>query len=118
VNSKILYLALLAPFSLLGGCTSETASYQIGPEQALTVVREKAYPWDEAFMRSIIVMSRPKCITRYKMPPDTGDIGKVEVYDSADGYFVLKDKAGQYMTNLADCSMFLVEKKIEDPGEL
>ena len=115
VKSKFLYLVLLP---LLGGCYSETASYMIGTEQALTIVRDKVYPWDEEYRRAIVVMSRPKCITRYKMPPDSGNIGKVEVYDSGEGYYVLKDKAGQYMANLADCSMFAVDKKIEDPGEL
>lgn len=115
MKSKFLYLALLP---LLGGCYSETASYMIGPDQALTIVRDKVYPWDDEFRRAIVVMSRPKCLTRYKMPLDPGDIGKIEVYDSGEGYYVLKDKAGQYMANLADCSMFVVDKKIEDPGEL
>ena len=115
VKKKYFCLALLP---LLGGCYNETASYMVGPEQALTIVREKVYPWDEEFRRAIVVMSRPKCITRYKMPPDSGAIGKVEVYDSGDGYYLLKDKAGQYMANLADCSMFAVDKKVEDPGEL
>lgn len=116
MKSKILGLAMLP--LLIGGCSSETASYVIGPEQALTIVREKAYPWDEAYMRAVVVMSRPKCMVRYKMPPDSGDVGKVEIYDGGDGYYLLKDKAGQYLANLADCSMGLVEKKIDDPGEL
>lgn len=116
VKSKILGLALLP--ALLGGCASETASYVIGPEQALTIVREKAYPWDDAYMRAVVVMSRPKCIMRYKLPEDPGDIGKVEIYDGGEGYFLLKDKAGQYLANLADCSMGLVEGKVDDPGEL
>jgi len=117
VNRNVLFLVLLP---LLGGCSSaETASYMInGAETAITLIREKSYPWDDAYMRSVVVTARPKCITRYKMPPDAGEIGKVDVYDAGDGYYVLKDKAGQYMTNLADCSMFVVEKKIEDPGEL
>lgn len=117
MNRNVLFLTLIP---LLGGCSAaETASYLInGAETAITLVREKAYPWDDAYMRSVVVTSRPKCITRYKMPPDNGEIGKVDVYDGGEGYYVLKDKAGQYMTNLADCSMFLVEKKIDDPGEL
>lgn len=117
MNKTVLSLVLI---SLLGGCTSsETASYMVnGAETAVTLLRAKAYPWDDFYMRSVVVTSRPKCITRYKMPPDDGDMGKVEVYDAGEGYFVLKDKFGQYMTNLADCSMFLVDKKIEDPGEL
>ncbi len=114
VKNKFLYFALLP---LLGGCYSETASYMVGTDQALTIVRDKEYPWDEELKRAVVVMSRPKCITRYKMPPDGGDIGKVEVYDSGEGYYLLKDKAGQYMANLADCSMFVVDQKIEDPGE-
>lgn len=116
MKSKILVMALL--LLLIGGCSSETASYMIGPEQALTMVREKAYPWDDAHMRAVVVMSRPKCMVRYKLPADPGDIGKVEVFDGGDGYFLLRDKAGQYLANLADCSMGLVEKKIDDPGEL
>lgn len=116
MKSKILGLALLP--LLIGGCSSETASYVIGPEQALTIVRDKAYPWDDAYMRAVVVMSRPKCMVRYKLPADPGDIGKVEIYDGGDGYFLLKDKAGQYLANLVDCSMSLVEKKIDDPGEL
>ena len=115
MNNKFLLLALIF---LLGACTSETVSYRIGPEQAFTLVREKAYPWDEAYMRSVVVMSTPKCMVRYKMPADNGDIGNVKVYDAGDGYYVLKDKAGQYMANLADCSMAVVEKNIVDPGEL
>lgn len=116
MKSKTLGLALLP--LLIGGCSSETASYVIGPEQALTIVRDKAYPWDDAYMRAVVVMSRPKCMVRYKLPADPGDIGKVEIYDGGDGYFLLKDKAGQYLANLADCSMSLVENKIDDPGEL
>lgn len=116
MKSKILGLVLLP--LLIGGCSSETASYMIGPEQALTIVRDKAYPWDDAYMRAVVVMSRPKCMVRYKLPADPGDIGKVEIYDGGDGYFLLKDKAGQYLANLVDCSMSLVEKKIDDPGEL
>lgn len=116
MNGKGLVFILAA---LLGGCSSsETASYLInGAETAITLVREKAYPWDDEYMRAVVVTSRPKCITRYKMPPDNGEIGKVDVYDADEGYYVLIDRAGQYMTNIADCSMFLVEKKIADPGE-
>lgn len=115
MKSIFLFLALIP---LLGGCTSESVSYRIGPEQAFTLVRDKAYPWDDAYMRSVVVMSTPKCMLRYKMPADNGDIGNVKVYDAGDGYYVLKDKAGQYMANLADCSMAVVEKNIVDPGEL
>ncbi len=117
MNKTAIFLALIP---LLGGCTSsETSSYLInGAETAVTLLREKAYPWDDHYMRAVVVTSRPKCITRYKMPSDDGDMGKVDVYDAGEGYYILKDKAGQYMTNLADCSMFLVEKKIDDPGEL
>lgn len=110
----------LALVVLLGACSDakDTASYQIGPEQAITLVRMKDYPWDDEYMRSVVVMSMPKCTLRYKMPPDNGEIGNVALYDSGDGYYVLKDKAGQYTANLADCSMSAVEKDIADPGEL
>lgn len=117
MKSKFLFLALLALLPLLGGCTKEMASYQASPEQAFTLLREKSYPWDEEYRRAIVVMSMPKCMLRYKMPPDKGDIIKVTVYNSGDGYYVLKDKAGQYLANLADCSMSVVEKEIVDPGE-
>ena len=114
---------LLALVLFLGGClgASETASYRIGPDQAITLLRQRAYPWDDEYIRSITVMSMPKCTLRYKMPLDNaenGEIGDVAVYDSGDGYFVLKDKAGQYLTNLADCTVSIVDKKIVDPGEL
>lgn len=116
MRSKFLFPVLVA---LLGGCSgaSETTSYVISPDQAFTLVREKDSPWDDVYMRSVVVMSKPKCILRYKMPVDKGDIGNVKVYDAGDGYYVLKDKAGQYMGNLADCSMSVVEKNILDPGE-
>lgn len=111
--------SFLLPVVLLGGCSgaSETASYSVNSEQAFTLVRQRAYPWDDEYMRAVVVMSKPKCLLRYKMPPDNGEVGNVKVYDGGDGYYVLKDKAGQYMANLADCSMSVVEKPILDPGE-
>ena len=114
VKTRILSLVLLT--LLLGGCARGSASYSISAEFALSIVREKVYLWDETYQRSITVMSRPKCITRYKMPPDPGDVDKVELFHGGDGYFVLRDKLGQYVTNLADCSMTQVEEKIKDPG--
>ena len=111
-------LFFLASVSLLGACSRETVSYRIGTEKAFTLLREKAYPWDDEYTRAIVVMSMPKCIFRYKMPDDKGDIDKVTLYDSGDNYYVLKDKAGQYTANLEDCSMSVVERPIADPGEL
>lgn len=114
----LLMLLMLVLLSLLAACSRETVSYWVGPKQAFTLLREKEYPWDDEYRRAIVVMSMPKCILRYKMPADKGDIDKVTLYDSGDGYYVLKDKAGQYTANLADCSMSVVENIIADPGEL
>lgn len=115
MKNKFLLLALV---SLLGACSNETVSYRIGPDQAFTLIREKSYPWDDEYMRAVVVMSMPKCAVRYKMPADKGDIDKVKLYDAGDGYYVLKDIAGQYMAYLADCSMTEVANKIVDLGEL
>lgn len=113
---KAILFPLLLIALLLGGCSRGSASFSISAEFALSIVREKVYLWDDTFQRSITVMARPKCITRYKMPPDPGDIDKVELFHGGEGYFVLRDKLGQYVTNLADCSMTQVEEKIQDPG--
>lgn len=111
-----LFLCILF-LPLLVACGSESASLRFNGEQALTLVREKPLPWDAEYLRSMVVMSRPACMSRYKFPPDDGNMGKVEVFDAGDGQYFLRDKLGVYRASIADCKMFLEPQKLAITGE-
>jgi len=102
---------------LLAGCVTESASYWIGPEQALTLVRERPYFWSDEFMRNMTVTSLPACMRRYRLPTDEGKAGNVKVFRTEKGDYVMQDGMGQYRVEIASCEMSL-EDKISAPGEL
>ncbi|MBU1689290.1 MAG: hypothetical protein KJ958_04260 [Gammaproteobacteria bacterium] len=106
-----------ALLSLLTGCVMESASYGIGPEQALTLVRNKPYFWSNEFLRNVTVTSLPACMRRYRLPTDEGKAGSVKVYRASGGDYVMQDGMGQYRVEIATCEMSL-EDKTSAPGEL
>lgn len=108
----------LVPALLLAGCGVESVSYAIAPGQALTLVRENPGPWSSEHRRAMVVMSEPACLVRYRLPPDTGAAGRMEVFLADDGSLVMRDALGQYRANLADCSMALEPKSAGTPGQL
>lgn len=112
---NLLFLPVLLP--LLAGCVTESASRWLGPEQALTLIRDKPYFWSDEFLRSVIVSSQPTCTRRYRLPPDGGKAGSVKVFRTAEGDYVMQDGLGQYRAEMASCGMSL-EDKASAPGEL
>lgn len=111
----ILLSPLILP--LLAGCAMESASYGIGPEQALTLVREKPYFWSDEVMRNMTVTSLPACMRRYRLPTDEGQAGSVKLFRTEKGDYVMQDGMGQYRVEIASCEMSL-EDKTGAPGEL
>lgn len=112
---KFLLFPLLLP--LLAGCVADRTSYSISHEQALTLIRDKSYFWSDEFMRSMVVMSQPTCMRRYRLPPDAGKAGSMKVFRTAEGDYVMQDGLGQYRAEIASCAMSL-EDRTSAPGEL
>lgn len=112
---KLIYVAVV--LVLLAGCSMESTSYWIGPEQSLTLIRTKPYFWSDEFLRTITIMSQPDCTRRYPLPPDGGAGGSLKVFKAAGGGYVMQDGIGQYRIEMASCGM-LVEGKSGAPGEL
>jgi hypothetical protein len=111
---------LILPLSvlpLLSGCGSESASYRMGPERALTLIQEKAYPWSRGHQRYMVVMAKPRCIVRYRLPPDPGGSLRLEVFREDEDTYVMRDAAGQYRATLADCQMSWEGGEAGTPGE-
>ncbi len=114
-HRNLLLFPMILP--LLAGCVTERASYEIGPEQALTLIRNQPYFWSEEFTRTMTVMSLPACMRRYRLPPDEGQAGSVKVFKTAEGDYVMQDGLGQYRADVANCGMSL-EGKTSASGEL
>jgi hypothetical protein len=113
---RIPFLMFAAVLPLLSGCISDRASLPIGEKQSLTVVRKQTYPWSSEVMRAVVVMNMPDCMVRYRLPPDSGNAGKIEVFVAGGGTFVLRDALGQYRATLADCGMALETRSGDAPG--
>lgn len=112
---KLFLLPVFLP--VLAGCGAESVSYLLGPEQALTLIRNKPYFWSDEVMRSMIVMSQPACMRRYRLPTDEGQAGSMKVFKTAEGDYVIQDGMGQYRAEIASCDLSL-EGKTNSPGVL
>lgn len=116
IKRKYFLLPVFLP--LLAGCVNDSASYPFGTEQSLTLIREQSYFWDEEIRRAMVVMNLPQCAVRYKLPADNGKAGKMQVFRTEGGDFVMQDGLGQYRATVANCNMSLEGRSNETPGEL
>lgn len=112
-----LFLLLAAALPVLSGCVNDRASLQIGEKQSLTVARTQQYPWSSEVLRSAVVMNMPQCMRRYRLPPDNGHAGRIEVFQAEAGVYVLRDALGQYRATLTDCGMSLESRSADAPGK-
>lgn len=108
-------LLLLAAGLLLGGCESDSASYIVDKrDHALTVLRDKAFPWSDSYDTALVVARLPDCQRRHPLKAVSLKNGVVVLYPGAqENAFLLSQGNNWYAASTADCSL----KTLPAPGE-
>lgn len=91
----------------LTGCESEAASYMIdGRDHALTVFRERPWPWSARYETSIVVAHFPDCQRRHALQPVATGRGDLRLYrGDAERMFVLNQGPNWYRIDTGACAL-------------
>lgn len=112
-------LALFALAALLAGCRSDSASHMInGADQALTLVVDQEFFWDEQAQLGLIIARQPDCQRRHKLQPAPLKGLKVELYQTLEGGYVFKEGQHWYIGEAQKCQMQQYKTPPAEPGEL
>ena len=110
-------LIVLATTTLLAGCGSQQAGYQITDNKhSLSITRTQDYPmarWDTR----LVISNFPDCQRRYTLK-DTGDKVGIDLYRTEPGLFILNQGKRWYVAASAGCRMQMFEEAPPEPGEL
>ncbi len=110
-------LALIA--ALAGGCRSDSASYMInGPELSLTLIVDQNYLWDDEWQLGLLTTRQPDCMRRHNLQPAPLDGLKLDVYQAADGAYIVKQGNNWYIAETKKCQLQRFKAPPPEPGEL
>lgn len=108
---------LVVAASLLVGCESDGASFVIdGPGLALSVMRNKPYPW-APYELATVVRNDPTCQRKHRMK-DVSNSTKIELYQAAPGAYILRQGKRWYVAELRSCGFEQFKEEPQQPGEL
>ncbi|MBL8472909.1 MAG: hypothetical protein KF778_19680 [Rhodocyclaceae bacterium] len=111
---------LLAAALVLCACESDSASYMIDRrDHALTVLRDKNFPWSSTYDTALVVARMPDCQRRYPLKPVPLKSGVVVVYPGAqENSFWVNQGNNWYAVSTADCSLKAAPAQAEVPAPL
>lgn len=91
----------------LTGCESDAASYMIeGRDHALTVFRERPWPWSERYETSVVVARFPDCQRRHALQPVAIGRGDLSLYrGDAERTFLLNQGPNWYRIDTGACTL-------------
>lgn len=113
----VLCVSLLA--SLLAGCENDASSYQVdGKDQAIVLIREQRYFWDNEVDQALVVNRLPECQRRHNIRKGAAGVLKMEVYRMNAELYALRQGKQWYVANLRDCEVNKAEAPSSSPGDL
>lgn len=101
----------------LAGCESDSAAYMIETrDHAVTVIREKTFPWSRQYATRVVVARLPHCQRRYELKPVGTSQGNVELFaGQAESSFALKQGRNWYAVETVECRFQVLD---EEPAAL
>lgn len=99
---------MLLPLLLAGCGFSDSASYMVGGnrDQALTLLREKAWAWSGEVELAVVVSRQPDCMRRHTLKPaPSGESLKVELFRSMEGAYIIRQGNNYYVTEMRKCRL-------------
>ena len=100
-------LPALAVLPFLAACINDSASWQIdGKDHALTLIREQPWFWNSKVNLFIVAARLPECQRRHTLVPGTTAQAGLDVYQTGDTDFVLKQGERYYRIETRSCTGF------------
>jgi hypothetical protein len=112
--------AVLAGGFLLAGCGgSDVASYLVDgtSDQALTVMRDKAYAWNKSWEVAVVLRRKPDCQRRHPLQKAGDGDFRLEVYRNAGGELLLHQGQYWYLADLNNCELQQAAAAPAEAGE-
>ena len=115
---KCVLLTLLSA-SLLQGCSSDSASYDISDRyHSITLIRNKPYFWSQSYQQSVVIANMPQCQRRYNLADAPLNPYQVDVYDYSDAaHLWVVDGKQYYLLDHIDCKFKLLTDPVPLPEE-
>jgi len=112
-------LVLAALAALLGGCRSDSASYMInGPEHSLTLIVDQGYFWEDEWKIGLLTTRQPDCMRRHTLRPAPIKGFKMEVFQTADSAYIVKEGSNWYIGETQKCQLQQFKTPPAEPGDL
>jgi hypothetical protein len=108
-HAVLLALAVLP----LSGCESDSAAYMIETrDHAVTVIREKAFPWSGKYETRVVVARLPHCQRRYELKPVATSQGNLDLFKGqAESSFALKQGRNWYALETVECRFQVLDEE-------
>jgi hypothetical protein len=92
---------------LLAGCENDAASYQIdgSRDDALTLIREQRWIWDDQSEVALVVARYPHCQRRHALKKSPARQARAELFKIGPQSFLLHTGQAWYAADLKDCSV-------------
>lgn len=116
---RAVLISLLA-LAVLSGCKGDTASYRIGDsrDHALTLIRNKPYPWSKAWELEVVVSNAPVCLRRHRLKDAPEADPELALHVPELGAFILRQGKRWYVAEMGACDLQEFKTPPPEPGEL
>lgn len=102
----------------LSACQKQAASYLIeGPDHSLTLYRTQPYFWSEHYELEMVIARLPDCQRRHKLRSAPLSLGSVEVFQSLEGGYILRQGANYYVAETGECRLQQYASPPREPGD-
>lgn len=105
--SSFRLLPALAVLPFIAGCINDSASWLIdGGDHALTLIREQPWFWSDKVDLFVVAARLPECQRRHTLAPGTTARADLDVYQTGNNDFVLKQGERYYRIETRTCTGF------------
>lgn len=117
--NRVHHAALILCASLmLSACQKQAASYLIdGPNHSLTLYRTQPYFWSDYYEMELVVARLPDCQRRHKLRNVPLSQGSVELFQSLEGGYILRQGTQYYVTETDECRLEQYASPPREPGD-